>query len=155
MPEQNEDELDIPKHIKLVLEEQPKWALLKNILTEIEQDLMILNDGEGAPVLVMVSEKRTCTQLKEYITRINEDTPFLDKLVHNFFKWRVNIHKMQTANTAQQQQNVNTAQANVGGRIPPNKRRRVRGGSATASGSGRSHTIAETFRNDVIGNVSA
>jgi DNA excision repair protein ERCC-4 len=160
LPEREDDDSDIPKHIKLVLEEQPKWALLKNILTEIEQDSMILNDGEGAPVLIMVSEKRTCTQLRDYITRMNDDTVFLDKLAHSFFKWRVNIHKMQSASTAQQQQSAsaaaaNAAQSHARGRMPPNKRRRVRGGSATALGSSRSHTLAETFRNDVIENVSA
>jgi DNA excision repair protein ERCC-4 len=155
LPEREDDDSEIPKHVKLVLEEQPKWALLKNILTEIEQDSMTLNDGQGAPVLIMVAEKRTCSQLKDYITRMNENTPFLDKLAHSFFKWRVNIHKMQSASTAQQQHSAATTAADARGRMPPNKRRRVRGGSTTAIGSGRSHTIAETFRNDVIENVTA
>lgn len=134
-----------------MLEEQPKWQLLKSVLKEIEQDSLQLNDGEGAPVLIMVSEKRTCAQLKDYITRINEEEPFLDKIAHNFFKWRVNIHRMQTIEPVKQAPAPNTMR----GRPPPNKRRRVRGGSTTASSSGsRTMTLAETFRDDVIENVS-
>lgn len=121
------------------------------MLKEIEQDSLQLNDGEGAPVLIMVSEKRTCAQLKDYITRINEEEPFLDKIAHNFFKWRVNIHRIQTIEPVKQAPAPNTMR----GRPPPNKRRRVRGGSATASSSGsRTMTLAETFRDDVIENVS-
>lgn len=154
LPKRHDDAI-LPQHIKLVLEEQPKWELLKSILTEIEQDSLQLNDGQGAPVLIMVSEKRTCSQLKDYITRINEEEPFLDKIAHNFFKWRVSIHRMQAAEPAKPAPAATTMR----GRPPPNKRRRVRGGSATAassaSGSSRSMTLAETFKDDVIDTVSA
>ncbi|KAL7330954.1 DNA repair protein RAD16, variant 2 [Mucor circinelloides] len=153
LPKRQDDSI-IPQHIKLVLEEQPKWQLLKNILAEIEQDCLQLNDGQGAPVLIMVSEKRTCSQLKDYITRINEEEPFLDKIAHNFFRWRVGIHRIQVAEPAKPA----PAPTAMRGRPPPNKRRRVRGGSATAASSansGRSMTLAETFRDDVIENVSA
>jgi DNA excision repair protein ERCC-4 len=127
---------------------------------------VLLNDGEGAPVLIMVSEQRTCSQLKKYITMLDDDHGlFLEKLAHSFFKWRVNIHRMQHStsqtNTPPQQQQQQQ-QSSVGrgggyaGRGPPNKRRRVRGGSATAaSGSGRNATLAETFRNDVLETVSS
>lgn len=146
---ENDPESEIPKHIKLVLEEQPKWALLKNVLKEIEVDSMALNQGQGAPVLVMVTERRTCSQLKKYITTTDQDEPFLNKLAHNFFKWRVNMHKIQTNVAPPLPPPVNTR-----GGAPANKRRRVRGGSTTASGPGRSGTLAETFKDDVIETVS-
>ncbi|CEP16749.1 hypothetical protein [Parasitella parasitica] len=151
LPERQDGSV-IPGHIKLVLEEQPKWQLLKSILAEIEQDALQLNDGEGAPILIMVSEKRTCSQLKDYITRINEEEPFLNKIAHTFFRWRVNIHRMQTVEPVKQA----PAPATMRGKPPPNKRRRVRGGSTSATSSGgRSMIMAETFRNDVIDNISA
>ncbi|KAI8638095.1 hypothetical protein BD408DRAFT_485756 [Parasitella parasitica] len=150
LPERQDNSV-IPKHIKLMLEEQPKWQLLKSILAEIEQDALQLNDGEGAPILIMVSEKRTCSQLKDYISRINEEEPFLTKIAQNFFKWRANIHRMQAVEPVKQA----PAPTTMRGRPPPNKRRRVRGGSATASSSGsRSMALAETFQDDVIDNIS-
>lgn len=142
-----------------MLEEQPKWQLLNTILLEIEQDSLQLNDGQGAPVLVMVSEKRTCSQLRDYMTRINEhqqqdEPPFLNKIAHNFFKWRVNMHRMQVAEAAAPAQPA--PPSSMRGRAPPNKRRRVRGGSATAaSSSSRSMTLADTFKEDIVDTMSA
>lgn len=152
------------------MEEQPKWSLLERILSEVEQDSVNLNDGEGAPVLIMVSEKRTCSQLKKYITNVDDEHSFLEKLANSFFKFRSSLHKVRHASSMssnstaerqqqarQQQQAQQQQQPMMRGRAPPNKRRRVRGGSATAaaaSGSGRSTTLAETFRTDVIETVS-
>ncbi|GAA5808344.1 hypothetical protein MFLAVUS_001734 [Mucor flavus] len=142
----------IPAHIKLVLDEQPKWHLLKNILKEIERDILDLNNGEGAPILIMVTEKRTCSQLKSYIALSDEShQPFLSKLAHNFFKWRANIHKIQSSASKETPPSVSASNR---GRAPPNKRRRTRGGSAAASGPGRSSTLAESFKEDVIETVS-
>ncbi|RCH96468.1 hypothetical protein CU098_009318, partial [Rhizopus stolonifer] len=148
---------EIPSHIKLVLEEQPKWALLKSILKEIETESIGLNKGQGEPVLIMVSERRTCAQLKDYITRFQQEAPFLDKIAHHFFRWRVSIHKMQTHQVEQSKAaSAQPSTTMMRGRAPPNKRRRVRGGSTTAaSGPDRSHTLAETFKDDVIDNLSA
>ncbi|KAI8372162.1 hypothetical protein BD560DRAFT_369424 [Blakeslea trispora] len=147
---------DIPSHIKLVLEEQPKWDLLKNILREIEHESMGLDKGEGAPVLIMVSERRTCSQLKDYITRFQQESPFLDKIAHNFFRWRALMHRMQNnqSELAKANQQPQTNPSVYRGRPPPNKRRRVRGGSVAASGPDRSQTLADTFKEDVIDTVS-
>ncbi|CEG82458.1 Putative Homoisocitrate dehydrogenase [Rhizopus microsporus] len=142
---------ELPSHIKLVLEEQPKWNLLNSILREIEHSSLGLNHGEGAAVLIMVSERRTCRQLQEYITRLNDQVPsFLKSLAHRFFKWRSTIHQMQVA--ASTRQNTTPQSTNITrGRPPPNKRRRVRGGSTAAAGPGREGTsLADTFSNDVI-----
>lgn len=37
----------VPKRTKLVLEEQPKWGLLHDILNEVEHDISVANDHEG------------------------------------------------------------------------------------------------------------
>jgi DNA excision repair protein ERCC-4 len=37
----------VPKQTKLVLEEQPKWGLLHDILDEIEHDIAVTQDHEG------------------------------------------------------------------------------------------------------------
>lgn len=38
---------DLPPNIKLVLENQPKWELLHDILQEIEKDAASVNDRQG------------------------------------------------------------------------------------------------------------
>lgn len=108
---------------------------------------MALNHGQGAPVLIMVNERRTCSQLKKYITTSEE--PFLSRLAYSFFKWRVTMHKIQTNVTPPPPPPVQQTRAHA------NKRRRVRGGGvAAASGPGRTSTLAETFKDDVIETVS-
>lgn len=37
----------LPKKTKLVLEEQPKWGLLHDILEEIEHDIAVTNARDG------------------------------------------------------------------------------------------------------------
>ncbi|KAI8987923.1 hypothetical protein BDF20DRAFT_832807 [Mycotypha africana] len=150
--EQRPDVL-FPKHIKLVLEEQPKWNLLKTILKEIEDDSENLDD---APVLIMVSERRTCSQLKEYITCHAQEA-------QRFFSWRVNMHRLQMGNrkgiTQQQQQNQQQQQQQqqptFRGRPPPNKRRRVRGGLSQSPSNRQQQTLAQTFQQDVLDTVAA
>jgi DNA excision repair protein ERCC-4 len=74
----------------------------------------------------------------------------LDKIAHRFLEWRAGIFKMQATNQAPK-----PTPTTMRGRPPPNKRRRVRGGSVVASTSGRTQTLAESFRNDVIETVAA
>lgn len=148
---ENDDDPEVPKDKKLVLEEQPKWNLLKVILEEISNDSLSLNHGEGAPVLIMVAEKRTCSQLKHYITAELEGEnhqPFLRRLAKSYFKWNKGMSRMQpTPAPAPQPQ----PQMRFRGGAPPNKRRRVRGGSANASvSSGRQQPLSAVFKDDVI-----
>lgn len=132
------------------MEEQPKWNLLKVILQEIANDSFTLNNGEGAPVLIMVAEKRTCSQLKHYITSELEGEshqPFLRRLAKSYFKWNKGMSRMQpTPAPAPQPQ----PQMRFRGGAPPNKRRRVRGGSANASVAGRQQPLSAVFKDDVI-----
>ncbi|KAK1930615.1 DNA repair endonuclease XPF [Phytophthora citrophthora] len=58
--------------LKLVLEQNPKWDALKEILDEVhdeqkQQDKKRQVDG-GASVLVMVKDERTCAQLREFLS---------------------------------------------------------------------------------------
>jgi DNA excision repair protein ERCC-4 len=63
--------------LKLVLEENPKWSALKEILDEVHEDQQTAEKKRssrekdsvaagGASVLVMVKDERTCAQLREF-----------------------------------------------------------------------------------------
>jgi DNA excision repair protein ERCC-4 len=56
--------------VRPVLEEQPKWAVLADVLQEIDTDLyfepMARGDSNGT-ILIMCSDTATCRQLKEYL----------------------------------------------------------------------------------------
>lgn len=65
-----------------VLEEQPKWAVLAEVLEEIEQDAYlnpVSTDESNSSVLVMCTDQRTCRQIREYLgtmhARIGKDKP--------------------------------------------------------------------------------
>jgi hypothetical protein len=47
----------VPKRTKLVLEEQPKWGLLYDILSEVEHDISVASDHEGSYLLNYVLDK--------------------------------------------------------------------------------------------------
>ncbi|KAL6072820.1 DNA repair endonuclease XPF, variant 2 [Balamuthia mandrillaris] len=53
---------------ELVLEENPKWQLLSEILDEIEQENQKRTTGEPGRILIAVKDDRTCAQLQEYLT---------------------------------------------------------------------------------------
>eukprot|EP01087_Luapelamoeba_hula_P023275 TRINITY_DN8522_c0_g1_i1.p1 TRINITY_DN8522_c0_g1~~TRINITY_DN8522_c0_g1_i1.p1 ORF type:complete len:734 (-),score=91.37 TRINITY_DN8522_c0_g1_i1:433-2613(-) len=48
---------------ELVLEENPKWSLVKQVLEEIEAE----QKKHGGVVLIAVADDRTCTQLSDYL----------------------------------------------------------------------------------------
>lgn len=56
--------------VRPVLEEQPKWAVLADVLQEIDRDLYFeptARDDSNGTVLIMCSDTATCRQLKEYL----------------------------------------------------------------------------------------
>ena len=60
----------LPESLRPVLEEQPKWAVLADILDEIERDAYfnpIIQDDSNGSILVMCSDQETCRQLREYL----------------------------------------------------------------------------------------
>jgi len=50
-----------------VLEENPKWKLLREVLKEIENEEIKGKTGLPGKVLVMVKDERTCTQIQEML----------------------------------------------------------------------------------------
>lgn len=50
-----------------VLEENPKWQLLVEVLNEIEKEDDSGNTGKAGKILVIVKDETTCTQLQEYL----------------------------------------------------------------------------------------
>ncbi|KAM3586780.1 DNA repair protein RAD16 [Umbelopsis sp. WA50703] len=158
----------VPKRTKLVLEEQPKWGLLYDILSEVEHDISVASDHE-ATILVMVEEKRTCSQLKEYVSaRSTQDddskmTPILSRLARNYFRWKAGIAQINQQLKSELKGQASGARGSAGqdnsamrGKAPPNKRRRVRGASAIAAASEAfSRPLADTFQQDILENIDA
>lgn len=59
-----------PTTLQPVLEEQPKWEVVAEVLQEIETDAYLnpVNvDESNSTVLIMCSDQRTCRQLREYM----------------------------------------------------------------------------------------
>lgn len=60
----------LPDSLTPVLEEQPKWEVLAEILQEIETDAYLnptLKDDSNQTVLIMCNDQRTCRQVREYL----------------------------------------------------------------------------------------
>lgn len=56
--------------LRPVLEEQPKWALLAELLEEIERDSYfnpVMRDDSNSTILIMCNDQATCRQLREYL----------------------------------------------------------------------------------------
>lgn len=56
--------------LRPVLEEQPKWAILADVLEEIDRDLYFqpaARDDSNGTILIMCSDTATCRQLKDYL----------------------------------------------------------------------------------------
>lgn len=60
----------LPDTLKPVLEEQPKWAVLAEILQEIETEAYFnpeVRDDSNNTVLIMCNDLRTCRQVREFL----------------------------------------------------------------------------------------
>jgi DNA excision repair protein ERCC-4 len=144
-----------------VLEEQPKWALLAEVLEEIDRDLYfnpVLRDDSNGTILIMCIDTATCRQLREYLqnmhvkTGVSENdvedeaksTPsaafMLRRKLRDYLKWKKDFAKISAALFAENQKALNGASdtragsnSSYRGKAPPNKRRRVRGGGSAGS----------------------
>jgi DNA excision repair protein ERCC-4 len=148
--------------IRPVLEELPKWAVLAEILEEIERDAYFnpVHDDSSGAILIMCGDHGTCAQLREYLQTMHagsdkkndEDMEepqasasfMMKRKLRNYIKWKRDFAKI-SASLANEGQKPSDAQADprgqaTRGRAPPNKRRRVRGASLAASGPSRSDT---------------
>lgn len=153
----------VPDSLYPVLEEQPKWAQLAEILQEIEQDTYfnpVPQDGSNGSTLIMCGDQATCRQLREYLQTMyvkvegkedeDEDEDgggpsasfMMRRKLRNYLSWKRDFSKVSSALFSENQKVINNkpdprAQAKSN-KPPPNKRRRVRGGGAAGSGTLRS-----------------
>ncbi|KAL8903854.1 MAG: hypothetical protein Q9207_003652 [Kuettlingeria erythrocarpa] len=148
--------------LRPVLEEQPKWSLLAEVLDEIERDSYMNptpRDDSNGTTLIMCGDQRTCSQLREYLqhmhvrsaddTRTDHEEPkptaafMMRRKLRNYLDWKKDFARV-SASLFEENQNAldgfTDQRGNTNGyrgKGPPNKRRRVRGGAA-AAGAGRS-----------------
>ncbi|KAF1977953.1 DNA repair endonuclease XPF [Bimuria novae-zelandiae CBS 107.79] len=144
----------MPEGLEPVLEEQPKWAQLAEILQEIEQDAYLNptpQDSSNGAILVMCGDQNTCRQIREYLQIMyikpadeqddddEENEPsakfLMRRKLRSYLTWKRDFTNFSAALFSENQKAINTSTENkVGsgksGRPPPNKRRRMRGGGA-------------------------
>lgn len=151
--------------LRPVLEEQPKWAVLAEVLEEIDRDLYFeppTRDDSNGTILIMCSDTATCRQLRDYLQTMHvqpqqteADTKpekrqhkpsgafMMRRRLRGYLNWKREFAQISTALFSENQKALEgavdprLAQGNYKGRTPANKRRRVRGGGAAAAGSGR------------------
>lgn len=151
--------------LRPVLEEQPKWGLLADILEEIERDVYfnpVPRDDSNGTTLIMCTDQGTCRQIREYLqtmfiqpeepdeTSEEAESPpltrsaafMMRRKLRNYLNWKRDFAKVSASLFAENQKALNGSSDQRGtngyrGKAPPNKRRRVRGGSAAAVGPAR------------------
>ena len=152
--------------LRPVLEEQPKWALLADVLEEIERDAYFnpsFRDDSNGTILIMCSDQGTCRQVREYLQNMHvrphqaqdaendEEEGFEPKAsaafmmrrkLRNYLNWKRDFARVSASLFTENQKALEgfTDQRGANGyrgKAPPNKRRRVRGGSAATAGGGR------------------
>ncbi|TGO34574.1 hypothetical protein BHYA_0191g00100 [Botrytis hyacinthi] len=147
--------------LKPVLEEQPKWSVLAEVLDEIDRDLYFnpvpLDDSNGT-ILIMCTDSAQCWQLREYLQSMHahaetngndedEDQEpsaeiMMRRKLRSYLEWKKKFAKISAAlfnenqNALNGVSNANSITNSSRGKAPANKRRRVRGG-ASSSGSTR------------------
>ncbi|KKY14988.1 putative dna repair protein [Phaeomoniella chlamydospora] len=168
---------ELPRTLRPVLEEQPKWNLLSEILGEIEQESYFnptIHDDSNHVVLIMCNDQRTCRQIKDYLQTMrltspsekegdhvegNVDVPSAKVLMQQklleYLEWRRNFAKVSASLFEENQKNLSGAKDNsitsiLRGKPPPNKRRRVRGGGS----AGTDDRAAASSANDRAGQVA-
>ncbi|KAL8859803.1 MAG: hypothetical protein Q9178_003635 [Gyalolechia marmorata] len=151
----------LPDSLRPTLEEQPKWSLLAEILEEIEQDNYLNplpRDDSNGTILIMCSDQGTCRQLREYLQNMrvhpveefqehNEERKpsamfMMRRKLRNYLDWKKDFARVSASLFAENQKVLDGFTDQRGntngyrGKGPPNKRRRIRGGAASA-GAGR------------------
>ncbi|KAM5439585.1 DNA repair protein RAD16 [Microsporum ferrugineum] len=171
---ENASSSDIFNGIEPILEEQPKWAVLAEVLEEIERDTYLNPSAPGSSnnaILIMCGDQQTCRQIREYLSAMHcrdksqdenegneEGVPDEDdhkpsagammrRKLRDYLFWKrnlsnVNDHlygvkpKGKSIGEVPGYTSMSSAAQTHSGRGPPNKRRRVRGGSSAASTAG-------------------
>ena len=122
-------------------------------------------DESSGSILIMCGDQGTCRQLREFLQTMNTDMPaeqddladevdaedferrpsakfMLRRKLRNYLHWKRDFARVSSNLFAENQKAINGNSDHRGqhgnrGRAPPNKRRRIRGGGATASGPTR------------------
>lgn len=158
-----------------VLEELPKWALLAEILEEIERDVYFNpqpGDESSGSILIMCGDQGTCRQLREYLQtlwiesegtenddgddKVKERKPsaryLMRRKLRSYLYWKQALARVSSNLFAENQKEISgTSKASVslrGGRGPPNKRRRMRGGGTLGSTASRTSNGAVSVAGD-------
>ncbi|KAK4162052.1 hypothetical protein QBC43DRAFT_322799 [Cladorrhinum sp. PSN259] len=160
--------------LRPVLEEQPKWSVLAEVMEEIHRDLYFeppARDDSNGTILIMCADTNTCRQLRDYLQTMHvkprsdkrveefydpkEDRPsaafMMRRRLRNYLKWKREFAQVSATLFAENQKALSGAVdprlAQAKNRAPANKRRRVRGGGTAGSGSGRHEngTVAQYF----------
>ncbi|KAI0475917.1 DNA repair endonuclease XPF [Xylariaceae sp. FL0804] len=160
--------------LRPVLEEQPKWALLAEILEEIDRDLYFepaMRDESNGTILIMCSDTATCRQLRDYLQTMNVQVKTDDndkstkedhkasaafmmrRRLRNYLNWKREFAKVNNELFSENQKALDgavdprIANGAYKGRAPANKRRRIRGGGAVGAGTGRmaNGSVAQYF----------
>ena len=156
----------LPDSLRPVLEEQPKWALLAEVLQEVERDVYFnptIRDDSNGTILIMCSDQGTSSQIREYLQTkdvAQDDNPdgemiqddsvkaqssaafMMRKKLRGYLNWKKDFARVSASLFNENQKALEgfTDQRGVNGyrgKGPPNKRRRIRGGSAASAGAGR------------------
>lgn len=159
--------------LRPVLEEQPKWSVLAEVLEEIDRDLYFeptLRDDSNGTILIMCSDTNTCRQLRDYLQTMHvrprsdreaEDSRrdgqeykpsaafLMRRRLRNYLRWKREFaHVSALFNENQKALNGATDPRLLNrGRASANKRRRVRGGGSVGPAPNRldNGSIAQYF----------
>lgn len=153
--------------LRPVLEEQPKWSVLADVLEEIDRDLYFeppARDDSNGTILIMCSDAATCRQLRDYLQTMHvkvkteqqkkkivyeggeedEDGPsatfMMRRKLREYLKWKKEFAQVSASLFSENQNALKGAtdpRLQKGGRAPANKRRRVRGGGSVGTNLGR------------------
>ncbi|KAK3905010.1 hypothetical protein C8A05DRAFT_41971 [Staphylotrichum tortipilum] len=160
--------------LRPVLEEQPKWAVLADVLQEIDRDLYFepaVRDDSNGTILIMCSDTNTCRQLRDYLQTMHvkprtekkveefhdpdEDKPsaafMMRRKLRNYLKWKREFAQVSASLFSENQKAITGAvDPRLGqskSRAPAHKRRRMRGGGVVGAAPGRldNGSIAQYF----------
>ncbi|KAH6630222.1 hypothetical protein B0J18DRAFT_420535 [Chaetomium sp. MPI-SDFR-AT-0129] len=160
--------------LRPVLEEQPKWAVLAEVLEEIDRDLYFeppARDDSNGTILIMCSDTDTCRQLRDYLQTMHvrpktehkveefhdpdADKPsaefMMRRRLRGYLKWKREFAQVNNSLFSENHKAITGAvDPRLRGsknRPPPNKRRRMRGGGLVGTAPGRldNGSIAQHF----------
>lgn len=168
-----------------VLEELPKWSLLAEILEEIERDVYFNpqpQDESSGSILIMCGDHGTCRQLREYLQTMRNEVDgdkvadgsedgllkerqpsgkyMMRRKLRNYLLWKRDFARVSSTLFAANEKEINGTARHAscqikGGKPPPNKRRRVRGGGAVGAAPGRNANGSLSVAGDKESHVQA